>query len=171
MSVVFIPLSNHSTYMQNLAHSPTPSPLTRIPALPRFGLPIALYPNETRAGRGTYTISAPPEKDRLILMNIKATIVASFVLLVSGAAFAQNGAILSNVVQPLQLIDHPRQATENFLGHETSLYSSAGFYFAHGEVPLADLGSPIYQTPLGDIARAYRKEHDAAPKAVITLER
>jgi hypothetical protein len=104
-------------------------------------------------------------------MNIKATIVASFVLFVSGAAFGQSGNILSNNVQPFQVMDHPHQATENFLGRETSLYSTSGVYFAQGEVPLADLGSPIYHTPLGDVARAYRKEHEAAPKAVITLER
>jgi hypothetical protein len=157
--------------MQNLAHSPTPPPLTRISGPTSFGTSIAPSHTESRAGRGTTTKLFPPEKDQLILMNIKATIVALFVLLVSGAAFGQNGAILSNVVQPLQLTEHPRQATENSLGHEISLYSSAGVYFAQGEVPLAELGSPIYHTPLGDIARAYRKEHEAAPKAVISLER
>lgn len=104
-------------------------------------------------------------------MKMKATIFALFLLCVSGAAFAQNGIVLNNTVQPFQMMDHPLQATEHSMAHETSLFSSAGVYFAQGEVPLADLGSPIYHTPLGDIARAYRKEHEAAPKAVITMER
>ena len=36
---------------------------------------------------------------------------------------------------------------------------------------MSELGSLPYETPLGDVARAYRKEHVDAPKAVKILEK
>jgi hypothetical protein len=41
VSFVVLPLSTQSTYMQNLAHTRPQPPLTRIPAPPTFGPPIA----------------------------------------------------------------------------------------------------------------------------------
>jgi hypothetical protein len=105
---------------------------------------------------------------------MKTTIVAlSFLcFLCATTASAQLSApVLSNVPSPMRMQDHPEHASEHAMALETSLLSSNSPYtYAQGEVPLADLGSPIYHTPLGDIARANKKEHTTAAKAIKVLE-
>jgi hypothetical protein len=106
-------------------------------------------------------------------MKIKATIVALgfFCFLCAGSALAQSAPVLSNTPQPLQMTEHPQHADEHDMRPEMTLLGSSSHYtYAQGEVPLAELASPIYHTPLGDIARDYRKEHSTAPKAVKVLE-
>jgi len=101
---------------------------------------------------------------------MKTSILAIFLFCAAGA-FAQNGTVLQNVPQPYQPPDdRSARAVEHSMGQETSLLSGLSITYAKGEVPLSDLASPMYQTPLGDIARAYRKEHADVPKAVKTLE-
>ncbi len=56
------------------------------------------------------------------------------------------------------------------MAQETSLENWA-YTYAKGEVPLAEVGTLPRPVPLGDVARAYRKEHAFAPKAVLTLEK
>lgn len=87
-------------------------------------------------------------------------------ILCAGTALGQNAAVLQNTPQPLQMSDHTQRATEHALARETTLLSTNPYGYAKGEVPLSDLASPTYSTPLGDVARAYRKEHMSAPKAV-----
>jgi hypothetical protein len=104
---------------------------------------------------------------------MKITIVAfSFLcILCAPAAFAQTAAVLSNTPAPIHMQDHPLHAAEHEMGMETSLLGTVSPYtYAKGEVPLAELGSPIYQTPLGDIARACKIEHANDPKAIKVLE-
>jgi hypothetical protein len=104
---------------------------------------------------------------------MKITIVAiSFLcFLCATTAFAQYAPVLSNVPAPIQMQDHPQHASEHAMALESSLLSSNSPYSSeHGEVPLADLASPMYHTPLGDIARANKKEHTTAPKAIMVLE-
>ena len=104
---------------------------------------------------------------------MKTTIVAlSFLcFLCATSAFGQTAAVLPNTPQPIQMQDHPQHASEHAMGLESSLFGiSSPYSYAQGEVPLADLGSPIYLTPLGDIARANRKEHITAAKAIKVLE-
>lgn len=101
---------------------------------------------------------------------MKTTIFALCFLCVTAAAFAQNAPVLSNLSQPVQFVDHAQHATEHPMAQETSLFGASPYSYAQGEVPLAELGSPIYHTPLGDLAREARKEHSTAPKAVKVLE-
>ncbi len=55
---------------------------------------------------------------------------------------------------------------------ETSLVGGGTYTYAQGERPLWEFGSPLPEpTPLGDIARANRKEKQAAKKAEIVLEK
>ena len=90
----------------------------------------------------------------------------AFLLLCGTAAFAQNGSVLVNNPQPfMPPDDRPQHASEHPMGTETSLLSASTISYAKGEVPLAELASPMYHTPLGDIAREYRKEHAMLPKA------
>lgn len=94
-----------------------------------------------------------------------------FCMLCATAALAQNAPVQNGVAQPLQMADHTQRASEHAMALESSLLSNSPYTYAKGEVPLAELGSPMYQTPLGDIARAYRKEHAAVPRAVRSLEK
>jgi len=103
---------------------------------------------------------------------MKTTIVAlSFLcFLCATTAFGQLAPVLPNTPQPIQMQDHPQHASEHAMALESSLFGNSPYTYAQGEVPLADLGSPVYQTPLGDIARANKKEHIGAPKAIKVLE-
>ena len=97
---------------------------------------------------------------------MKIAIFVLFFLCLSAAAFSQNAPVLTNLPQPFQMQDHPLHASEHAMAKETSLLSSASPYtYAQGEVPLAELGSPIYHVPLGDLAREARKEHANVRKA------
>src|SRR5271170_6787902 len=87
------------------------------------------------------------------------------------SAFAQNAPVLSNNPAPIQIQEHVQHASDHALASESTLFSSASPYsYAQGEVPLADVGTIPYETPLGDIARAYRKEHAIVPKATKVLQ-
>jgi hypothetical protein len=104
---------------------------------------------------------------------MKATICALCFLgfFCATAAFAQNAPVLANIPQPLQMAEHAQHASEHSMAQESSLLGSSSYTYAKGEQPLADLGTLPYETPLGDIARAYRKEHAAAAKAMIVLDK
>ncbi len=104
---------------------------------------------------------------------MKTTIFALCCLcfLCAAGAFGQNAPVLTNNPAPIVMADHPLHAMEHPMAQETSLLSSSPYGYAQGEVPLAELGSIEYQTPLGDVARAYRKEHITAAKAVKSLEK
>jgi hypothetical protein len=102
---------------------------------------------------------------------MKTTVIV-FCFLCATAAFAQNGPILSNTPAPVVMAEHPLRASEHPMAQETSLLSGLSPYtYAQGEVPLAELGSLPYETPLGDVARAYRKEHADVAKATRVLDK
>jgi hypothetical protein len=102
---------------------------------------------------------------------MKATIFALCFLCVTAAAFGQNASVTMNSPQPISMPDdRPQHATEHAMAPESSLLSSGSISWAKGEIPLAELVSPMYHTPLGDIARAYRKEHATLPKAAKVVE-
>jgi hypothetical protein len=102
---------------------------------------------------------------------MKTTIFALLFLCASVAAFGQTASVLSNNPQHIVMPDdRPQHAAEHSMATESSLLSSGTISWAKGEVPLAELASPMYHTPLGDIARAYRKEHAIVPKAAKVTE-
>ena len=103
---------------------------------------------------------------------MKITIVAITFLcfLCATSAFAQSAPVLSNTPSPIQMQEHPQHASEHAMALEANLLGVSPYGYAQGEVPLAELGSIIYQTPLGDIARSNRKEHTSVPKAAKVSE-
>jgi hypothetical protein len=105
--------------------------------------------------------------------SMKLTIAALGFLcfLCATTAFGQTASVLSSQATPIQMPDHVQHASEHSMATESSLLSTSGYGYAQGEVPLAELGSLEYQTPLGDVARAYRKEHTNAAKAVMVMEK
>jgi hypothetical protein len=57
------------------------------------------------------------------------------------------------------------------MAQESSLFENSSYSYAKGEVPLSELGSPIYVVPLGDLARAAKKAHANDRKAEKVLEK
>jgi len=94
---------------------------------------------------------------------MKNLILVLFVLIAS-AAFAQTAGV---AVQPLngpsyQPYSNPQHASQHDMATSQSLLGEGGVTSAHGERPLWEFGSPNPEpTPLGDVARAFRKEKKA----------
>jgi hypothetical protein len=102
---------------------------------------------------------------------MKITLFALFILCTAGA-FGQAASVLSNQPQILELPSHPEHAEAHALATEHSLVGGGTYTYAQGERPLWEFGSPLPEpTPLGDVARSYRKEKQAAKKAEIVLEK
>ena len=100
------------------------------------------------------------------------TLLFAFVFLGATAAFGQAGAISSQAV-PIQMPDHPQHASLTPMACEHPLVGGAAdnYTYAKGEQPLWEFG-PVSQTvPLGDVARAYRKDKVATKKAEIVFEK
>ncbi len=102
---------------------------------------------------------------------MKITIFALCFLCATAAAFGQTASVQSNNPQPLQMSDHPQHASQHAMAQESSLLDASAYSYAQGEQPVVDFGTLPRETPLGDIARAYRKEHATVPKAVKVLEK
>ena len=104
--------------------------------------------------------------------HIAIAALFSLCLFCASSAPAQTAAVLNSQVQPMQMMGHEAHASRHAMGVENNLLGDSSYYsYAQGEIPLAEVGSLPYQPPLGDVARAYRKEHASEPKAVKTLEK
>jgi len=104
---------------------------------------------------------------------MKTTLFVVF-FLCTAAAFGQVGASLPTQPQIFEIPDHPGHADRVAMASEHPLVGagSDAYTYAQGEVPLWEFGSPNpAPAPLGDIARAYRKEKLAAKKAEKVLEK
>ena len=102
---------------------------------------------------------------------MKTIVALFFVCCFCAAAGAQTASVIPNTPAPLVMTEHTQHASQHPLGLESTLLSVTGYGYAQGEVPLADLGSPVYEVPLGDIARANKTEHASVRKALIVLDK
>jgi hypothetical protein len=102
-------------------------------------------------------------------MKTTFVVLAMFVLC-SAAAFGQVGGGVSATVNPLRLGENPQHADFRPMANEQSLLGGSVTY-AQGERPLWEFGPVSEPVPLGDVARAYRKEKLAAKKAEIVFEK
>ncbi len=106
---------------------------------------------------------------------MKTTIVL-LVVLCGTAAFGQSiaagvtGPSMQDIFQPTI---HPQRAAVQSMGKEENLLQgSTGVYIEHGERPLWEVAPPEKaEVPLGDIARAYRKERETGKKAQLVFEK
>lgn len=85
----------------------------------------------------------------------------------SVAAGQTIGATLTGEAHPLTVPSHPRHASQAGLSTAQNLMERSGSTSAHGERPLWEVMKLTPETPLGDSARALRKEHSAAKKATV----
>jgi len=106
--------------------------------------------------------------------ELNAMKITRVVLFISctAAAFGQGGAsVLSSQPQIIQSPSHPLHADIHPMATETSLLDGGSYTYAQGERPLWEFGPASQPTPLGDVARAYRKEKLTAKKAEIVFEK
>lgn len=96
-----------------------------------------------------------------------------FLFLGSVAAFGQTASGLSSQVTPIQMPDHPQHASYNRMASERPLVGAGPdtYSYAQGERPLWEFGPVSQPVPLGDVARAYRKDKQTAKKAAVVLEK
>ncbi len=102
---------------------------------------------------------------------MKTLIIIAFCFLCATAAFAQTASVLSNNPQPLIETEHPQRAVTHAMAPDDNLRGSSAYTIEHGERPLWEFPSDKHETPLGDVARAYRKDHAFDKKAVIVMEK
>ncbi|MFZ0859054.1 MAG: hypothetical protein ABR881_05190 [Candidatus Sulfotelmatobacter sp.] len=101
---------------------------------------------------------------------MKITLFVLFIL-VAATAFGQMPGAISGETQMLQIPDHPQHADQHAMASEHSLVGGGGYTYAQGERPLWEFGPVSQPTPLGDVARAFRKEKLAFKKAEIVFEK
>ena len=94
------------------------------------------------------------------------TSIFAFCFLCATAAFGQTVGSLSSAAQPTVIPDHPQHASEHAMGQESSLLGSGAYSYAQGERPLWEFATVKNETPLGDTARALKKERAENKKAV-----
>jgi hypothetical protein len=105
---------------------------------------------------------------------MKTTMIAVcfvFCLLCVTSAFAQSAAVLSNNPAMIVIPDHPQRASQHDMAQYDNLRGSDAYTYVQGEQPLWEYASDKHETPLGDVARAYRKDHMIDRKATIVMEK
>lgn len=102
---------------------------------------------------------------------MKTTLLAfALCLLLGAAAFGQTASVLSGEPQPLQMGSHPARAYQQPMGVEQVLLEHSAYTSGKGERPLWEVAPMWHALPLGDVARALKKEHATAKKAEIIWE-
>jgi len=89
------------------------------------------------------------------------------------AAFGQNigaaASVLSAEPAPISVPNHPQHATAKPMLVGQSLLGS-NYTSAHGERPPWEVAPKRVEVPLGNIARAHRKDHAVAKKSATVVE-
>jgi len=103
---------------------------------------------------------------------MRATILL-FCLLCAAAAFGQLGQYgggYTPIQSSFHIPDSSIRALSQPMSVEQNLLGNNALTSAQGEMPLWEAPQP-HEVPLGDIARALRKEHATAKKARLVLEK
>jgi hypothetical protein len=99
-------------------------------------------------------------------------VLLAMITCASAAALGQAGGSISGDAAPLQITGHPQHATFGTMATAQTLVGGpSDGMSAHGERPLWEFGPISQPVPLGDVARAYRKEKQTAKKAEFVLEK
>ena len=101
---------------------------------------------------------------------MKTTLFFLVCFLCATAAAGQTAGVLSSQPVVLQIADHPQHASQHALAEEQSLLPGSAYSYAQGEKPLWECAVLPDPVPLGDVARAAKREHASAKKAQLVLE-
>ena len=102
---------------------------------------------------------------------MKHTLILLGFFLCAGAAFGQVGGALPNQPFVLEMPDHPQHASYAQLASEQPVVGGSLYSYEKGERPLWEFGPVSEPVPLGDVARAYRKQKLVAKKAEFVFEK
>jgi hypothetical protein len=91
--------------------------------------------------------------------------VLCFLCATTALAQSTGAGALNNEVQPFQMPSHTQHASQQPMALEQNLLENVSYSYVQGERPLWEVQPLAHQVPLGDIARALRKEHETAKKA------
>jgi len=91
---------------------------------------------------------------------MKLAIAALFLCCAVGAS-AQTAGYICAQANPIHFIENPQHASPHDLAPEQSLLGAGAnpYHTAQGEQPIWQFGEIKPTQPLGDVARAYRKDH------------
>jgi hypothetical protein len=101
-------------------------------------------------------------------MNKMKTTLFALCCLCGTAALGQSigGSVGSaSMSSTIQMTSHQQRAAQTPMALEQSLFDHSGYFIVEGERPLWEVQPLSPKVPLGDIARALRKEHETAKKA------
>ena len=101
---------------------------------------------------------------------MKNTVLVFCLFLCATAAFGQSAPVLSNRPQMFEIPDNPAHAAQHEMAEPQNILEHSGYTYAQGEKPLWEFGSVSQPVPLGDSARALRKQHEAAKKSDIVWQ-
>lgn len=97
-----------------------------------------------------------------------ALLLFAFCFVGATASFGQTaGAYLTNEPHFVEFASHSEHASQQSLAAEQSVMERSSVLSAQGQRPLWEVAPKAHVTPLGDIAREFRKEHETAKKAEI----
>lgn len=103
------------------------------------------------------------------------TAILTFCLLTAGSVFAQTLVGGSGLSAPtssqLNFPSHQRRAEQHPLGQTQTILEEYTVTSAQGDRPLWEFAAIDNSTPLGDVARILRKEHESAPKATFIFDK
>ncbi|HEY6766325.1 MAG TPA: hypothetical protein VI386_16330 [Candidatus Sulfotelmatobacter sp.] len=98
------------------------------------------------------------------------TAVFIFCLFCASVSFGQIAASISSQAQPMQMVEHAEHAAQHDMATAQDIFEHSDYAYARGERPLSEFGPFSTPTPLGDIAREWRKQHAIVKKADIIWE-
>jgi len=101
---------------------------------------------------------------------MKTTLLLVFCFICTLGAFGQNAIVPSTLMSAFQVTGHAYPAGPAGMAATKDLLEGSQVYIAHGERPLWEVAPIIHETPLGDSARALKKEHEAVKRAEIVWE-
>jgi hypothetical protein len=105
---------------------------------------------------------------------MKNALLVVVIVCAGSACFGQVAASISNQPQPIMMPSHPMTAQQHSLAMEQSLVGGgpSTYAYAQGERPLWEFGPSLPPpVPLGDVARAVRKEKATAKKSEFVFEK
>jgi hypothetical protein len=101
---------------------------------------------------------------------------AIFALCFFGATVALGQSVgstygIAPVSNSVQMPSHAERASQTPMAREQNLLEHSTYDYAQGELPLWEVQSLLHSrpVPLGDIARAFRKDHELVKKADIVV--
>ena len=102
---------------------------------------------------------------------MKNILLVGMIVFAASACFGQAAGAISSEAQPIHVPSHPMHAEQHAMASEQSLVGGGTYAYAQGERPLWEFGPVSQPVPLGDIARAARKEKQSAKKAEFVFEK